>query len=90
MEVTTLKIIFNGFDINDGSIQRICQAIETIVHNKKLRTLWIHTNNLRKCRIEDFVQLFNIIDSAGGEITCEEISVQVSDWEFEKGYPSYF
>ena len=31
-----------------------------------------------------------MIDNVGGEITCEEISVQVSDWEFEKGYPSYF
>lgn len=33
--------------------------------------------------------LFNIIDRTGVDITCEEISVQISDWEFEKGYPSY-
>ena len=89
-ELNTLKIIFNGFDVDDGSIQRICQALKTVFQNKKLRTLWLHTNNLRKCRMEDFVELFNVIDNVGGEITCEEISVQASDWEFEKSYPSYF
>jgi hypothetical protein len=89
LDLTTLKIIFNGFDVNDGSIQRICSAVESILDRKKLRTLWIHTNNLRKCRKEDFVGLFNIIDRAGVEITCEEVSVQMSDWEFEVGYPSY-
>jgi hypothetical protein len=26
-ELTTLKIIFNGFDVNDGSIERIYQAV---------------------------------------------------------------
>lgn len=54
-----------------------------------MRTLWLHTNNLRKCRIADLVQMFNIFDKAGAEITCEEVSIQMSDWEFEKGYPSY-
>lgn len=48
-ELTTLKIIFNGFDVNDGSIQRICAALEPALERKKLRTIWIHTNNLRKC-----------------------------------------
>jgi hypothetical protein len=33
--------------------------------------------------------MFNIFDKAGAEITCEEVSIQMSDWEFEKGYPSY-
>ena len=88
-ELTTLKIIFNGFDVNDGSMERIYQAILPALSGKKLRTLWLHTNNLRKCRIEDLVQMFNIFDKAGVEITCEEISIQMSDWEFEKGYPSY-
>jgi hypothetical protein len=89
-EMTTLKIIFNGFDASDGSIERICQAVESIIERKKLRTLWIHTNNLRKCREKDFIALFNIIDKTGVDITCEEISVQMSDWEFnEEGYPSY-
>ena len=100
--MTTLKIIFNGFDVNvedgliksvdvedgliksvdvkDGSIERIYQAILTALKGKKLRTLWLHTNNLRKCRIEDFKQMFNIINWAGAEITCEEISIQMSDW----------
>lgn len=64
-ELTTLKIIFNGFDVNDNSIIMICNAVESIMDRKKLRTLWIHTNNLRKCRIKDFEALFNIIDKAG-------------------------
>jgi hypothetical protein len=88
-ELVSLKIVFNGFDVNDGSIQKICSAVGSILERKKIRTLWIHTNNLRHCRKEDFTNLFNIIDQAGVEISCEEISVQMSDWEFDGGYPNY-
>lgn len=87
--MVSLKIVFNGFDVQDGSIKRICNAVGPALERRKLRSLWIHTNNLRHCKKDDFVDLFNLIDQAGVEITTEEISVQMSDWEFEGGYPNY-
>lgn len=69
-ELTTLKIVFNGFDINNGSISKICEAVASILNRRKIRTLWIHTNNLRRCKKEDMIELFEMIDKAGVEITC--------------------
>lgn len=69
-DLVSLKIVFNGFDVNDGSIKRICNAVgPALERGRKLRSLWIHTNNLRHCKKDDLVDLFNLIDQAGVEIT---------------------
>lgn len=70
-ELTSLKIVFNGFEVNDGSLFRIYKAVSSVLEKRKIRTLWIHTTNLRNCRKDDFVGVFNLMDQAGIEINCE-------------------
>ena len=69
-EVMTLKIIFNGFDVNDGCLDRILKSVGEISGRQKLRTVWIQTTNLRICSRKDFQAIFALIDKLGGEITC--------------------
>lgn len=35
------------------------------------------------------MKIFKIINTFGAEEYCEEISIQMADWEFEGGYPEY-
>jgi len=79
-ELMTLKIIYNGFDVNDDSLSRIYKAIRSILDRKKLKTLWLQTTNLRKCREEDLSEMFSLIDKCGIEMHCEEINIQMADW----------
>lgn len=70
-EITTIKIILNGFDVSDRTVKKICQALEQLADKKKLKTIWVHTTNLRNCSEDDIVDLFNLIDRCGLDITCE-------------------
>jgi hypothetical protein len=48
-EITTIKIILNGFDVSDKTIKRLCIAFGPLIDRKKLKTIWLHTTNLRNC-----------------------------------------
>ena len=87
-EVTTLKVIYNGFDVSDGSLRRVTEPIKRAV-GTKLRSVHLLTTNLRKCRHDDFQEVFELISDCGAQITCEEINAQMADWEFADGYPDY-
>jgi Fe-S-cluster formation regulator IscX/YfhJ len=104
-ELSSLKIIFNGFVVNSSDSEReeseevksqeehillnLLESVEDIVRKKKLKVFHFHTTNLRKCTLNDLTQLFNLINTLGSDDYCEEISIQMADWEFEGGYPEY-
>lgn len=48
-DITTIKIILNGFDVRDNTLKRVCHAMEPLIEKKKLKTIWVHTTNLRSC-----------------------------------------
>ena len=70
-DITTIKIILNGFDVSDKTLKRLCIAMEPLIDRKKLKTIWVHTTNLRNCAEDDIIDLFNLIDRCGLDISCE-------------------
>lgn len=48
-EITTIKIILNGFDVSDKTIKRLCNEFRPLIDRKRLKTIWLHTTNLRNC-----------------------------------------
>ncbi len=59
----------------------ILESLEHIARKKKIKVFHFHTTNLRKCSDKDLMKLFNLIN-VFGEGGCEEISIQLADWEF--------
>jgi hypothetical protein len=48
-DITTIKIILNGFDVSDRTIKKLTIGLEPLIERKKLKTIWVHTTNLRNC-----------------------------------------
>ncbi len=48
-EITAIKIILNGFSVSDKIITRLCNALDPLIDRKRIKTIWVHTTNLRNC-----------------------------------------
>ena len=53
-DLTTLKVIFNGFDISDHSLKRIIDSLKGVVGSGAIRNIHLLTTNLRNCHFDDF------------------------------------
>lgn len=83
-----MKITFNGFDISE--IQNIFLDIANGIQKmpRTLRVLWIHTANLKGCRLKDFEALFSLMFDLT-DLNFEDFSLQCANWKFHEMQPKF-
>jgi hypothetical protein len=69
-ELMTLKIIFNGFDVDDGCLGRILKCVGEMISNQRLKIVWIQTTHLRKCSSDDLWGMLELIDNLVCDLNC--------------------
>lgn len=81
----SFKLILNGFDIGNKYLQKVTTLLKDSLNkaNSPILAVWLHTNHLTSCLKTDFIDLLDLVSIAGMNIHREDISIQITHWQFE-------